>query len=146
MLIEKECIPVGCLPPTLYHTVQRPPRQRPSWTGAPPDRDPRGQTNTCENITCANFVFGAIKMTLWYLKSICKDWYYIWVPTRTEKMGRHFPVREFWTDWKSQGKSQNTRKVREFQTKVLEHCYLLFLVILKWTLNVLFAKLDQVLS
>ena len=44
------------------------------------------------------------------------------VPTQTGKlgkMGRHFPFREFWTDWKSQGISEN--------------CYFLFLVIFKWT-------------
>ena len=81
------------------HPGLGPPGQRPQTETL------HGQTNTCENITCANFVFGAIKMTLWNLKSICRDWYYIWVPTRTGKMGRHFPVREFWTDWKSQGKS-----------------------------------------
>ena len=44
------------------------------------------------------------------------------VPTQTGKlgkMGRHFPFREFWTDWKSQGISEN--------------CYFLFLVIFKRT-------------
>ena len=49
------------------------------------------------------------------------------VPTRTEKpekMGRHFPVREFGTDWKSQGKSHYMLENSEnFK------CYFLFLVI-----------------
>ena len=53
------------------------------------------------------------------------------VPTRTEKpekMGRHFPVREFWTDWKSQGKSHYMLENSEnFK------CYFLFLVIFIWT-------------
>ena len=50
-------------------------------------------------------------------------------------MGRHFPVREFWTDWKSQG------KVRENHTKYLKtqgiwnKYYLIFdiLMIFRWT-------------
>ena len=29
-----------------------------SLSGPPPDRDPPGQTNTCENITFTNFVCG----------------------------------------------------------------------------------------
>ena len=41
------------------------------------------------------------------------------VPTQTGKprnMGRTFPVREFWTDWKSQGKSHKIlRKSRDFK-------------------------------
>ena len=32
---------------------------------------------------------------------------YIRVPTQIGKMGMHFSVREFWTDWKSRGKSHN---------------------------------------
>ena len=50
-------------------------------------------------------------------------------PTRTGKpgkMGRHFPVRqkvrEFWTDYKNQGKvTQNTGKFRKFQINII--CY-----------------------
>ena len=38
------------------------------------------------------------------------------VPTPIGKMGRHFPVREFWTDRKSQGKiTQYTWKIRTFR-------------------------------
>ena len=52
-------------------------------------------------------------------------------PLRLEnlkKMGRHFPVREFWTDWKSQGKSHYILENSEnFK------CYFLFLVIFIWT-------------
>ena len=63
------------------------------------------------------------------------------VPTRTEKMVRHFPVRkvrEFWTDWKSQEKSH---KLPE-NSRIWDKCYLFFS-----DMNyVLFAKMDQVFS
>ena len=52
------------------------------------------------------------KNEIHYLHSIDTSCQYlsclIRVPTQTGKpgkMGRYFPVREFWTDWKSQGKS-----------------------------------------
>ena len=39
------------------------------------------------------------------------------VPISTAKMARHFPVREFWTDWKTLGKShkilENSRNFRQ---------------------------------
>ena len=50
--LKQECIPVGCVPPALY-CMGGSPWQRPPWTRIPPLR---GQTNTCENITFANFV------------------------------------------------------------------------------------------
>ena len=34
-------------------------------------------------------------------------------------MGRHFPVREFLTNWKSRAKSHKILKVREFQANVI---------------------------
>ena len=64
---------------------------------------------------------------------ICKDWYYIRFPTRTEnpwKMERLFPVRNF----------QQTGKVREnhtaywnFRRNLYSNGIYYFLVIFKWT-------------
>ena len=51
-------------------------------------------------------------MVMKYAMSEQKRWdsqkMLIGVNTRIGKPGRHFPVREFWTDWKSQGKSHKT--------------------------------------
>ena len=58
-----------------------------------------------------------------------------------------FPVREFWTDWKSQGKcTQNTGKLREFEIKYyLIFLYIIFSDTFKWTVYCL-PKMDQVFS
>ena len=78
---EQECIPVGCVLPALDltrpsywtetpHQTETPPPDRdpldrdPPWIETPHQTEtpqteiplPRGQTNTCENITFANFV------------------------------------------------------------------------------------------
>ena len=77
-VLKQELIPVGCVLPARYRRGgsvrggvsltetpldrdpfdRDPPGQRPPWTEAETPPPPRGQTDTCENITFANFVCG----------------------------------------------------------------------------------------
>ena len=59
---------------------------------------------------------------------------------KTWKNGKAFSsgkVREFWTDWKSQGKVRENHtkywKILKFEINIIWYFYILFLVIFKWT-------------
>ena len=61
------------------------------------------------------------KGVLWYKRFCTITGFPLGLENLENGLGRgYFPVRELWTDWKSQGKShKETGKVREFKTNVI---------------------------